>query len=105
MYIYAYRTAFVLWFLMNVLLIVVPRYGAYTMIGMGSFMVGATVAYHSMLPSSPLVIRFQDDKFLLFSLGWCFWLTLFTGLFVLYILYKDNIIRYNHMTISFPAQI
>ncbi|XP_022182880.1 dual oxidase maturation factor 1 [Myzus persicae] len=73
-------TAFVLWFLMNVLLIVVPRYGAYTMIGMGSFMVGATVAYHSMLPSSPLVIRFQDDKFLLFRLGWCFWLTLFTGL-------------------------
>lgn len=71
---------------MNVLLIVVPRYGAYTMIATGSFMVGATVAYHCMLPWTPLVIRFQDDKFLLFRLGWCFWLTLFTGLFFLLVM-------------------
>ncbi|XP_050421196.1 dual oxidase maturation factor 1 isoform X1 [Adelges cooleyi] len=73
-------TAFVSWFLMNVLLVVVPRYGAYTMMATGSFMVGATAAYHCMLPWIPLVIRFQDDKFLLFKLGWCFWLTLFTGM-------------------------
>lgn len=57
------------------------------MILMGSFMVGAAAAYHCMLPSTPLVIRFQDDKFLLFRLGWCFWLTLFTGSFARHISY------------------
>ena len=71
-------TSFVLWILMNILLVVVPRYGAYLMTATGGMMVFSTLIYYWLLPSRPLLIH-VEDAILSFELGWCFWLVLVAG--------------------------
>lgn len=74
-----YRAAFASWLMMNLLLIVVPRYGAYAMIITALFLLLTCFVYHCMLPVTPLIIRFEENKQLTFGFGWCFWLTFFAG--------------------------
>lgn len=69
--------------MMNLLLIVVPRYGAYSMIVTALFLLMTCFIYYCMLPVSPLIIRFEENKHLTFSFGWCYWLTLFAGMLLL----------------------
>lgn len=64
---------------MNLLLVVVPRYGAYMMTVTGALLLGSTLAYHCLLPSVPLRVRFENDRELVFRLGWCFYLVLIAG--------------------------
>lgn len=72
------RAAFTAWLLMNILLMVVPRYGAYTMVLTGVLVLGADLMYLWLLPDAPLQVRFEVGM-LKFELGWCFWLTLVAG--------------------------
>lgn len=67
---------------MNVLLVNVPRYGAYTMIVTGMLMGLACLIFYLLMPPKPLDIRFEDVT-LTFRLGWCFWLTLVVGQYLL----------------------
>ncbi|VVC91214.1 dual oxidase maturation factor 2 [Leptidea sinapis] len=71
-------TAFALWLVMNLLLVVVPRYGAYAMTTLGVTLCTAAGGYWASLPYDPLVVRL-DGAMLFFSLGWCFWLVLIAG--------------------------
>lgn len=71
-------TALALWLLMNLLLVVVPRYGAYAMAILGVTLCAAAGGYWASLPNAPLVVRL-DGAMLFFSLGWCFWLVLIAG--------------------------
>lgn len=71
-------TALALWLLMNLLLVVVPRYGAYAMASLGVTLCAAAGGYWSSLPHSPLVVRL-DGALLFFTMGWCFWLVLTSG--------------------------
>ncbi|CAB3362364.1 Hypothetical predicted protein [Cloeon dipterum] len=70
--------AFTSWLLMNILLMVVPRYGAYTMVMTGLLVLGADLTYLWLLPEAPLQVRFEVG-ILKFELGWCFWLNLIAG--------------------------
>ncbi|KOB73423.1 Dual oxidase maturation factor 1 [Operophtera brumata] len=70
--------ALALWLLMNLLLVVVPRYGAYAMASVGVTLCAAAGGYWASLPHAPLVVRL-DGAMLFFSLGWCFWLVLIAG--------------------------
>lgn len=72
------RSSFAAWLLMNILLVVVPRYGGYMMVLTGALMISTNILYYLLLPSRPLVIRFED-VLLTFSLGWCYWLVLVAG--------------------------
>eukprot|EP00095_Tigriopus_kingsejongensis_P001024 maker-scaffold587_size153100-snap-gene-0.22 protein:Tk01024 transcript:maker-scaffold587_size153100-snap-gene-0.22-mRNA-1 annotation:"moladietz" len=72
-------TAFILWIIMNILLVVVPRYGAYMMTMTGFMMIFSTLIYYWLLPGKPLVIHIEDVT-LTFELGWCFYLVLIAGL-------------------------
>jgi len=63
---------------MNILLMVVPRYGAYTMVLTGVLVLSADLMYLWLLPDAPLQVRFEVGM-LKFELGWCFWLTLVAG--------------------------
>lgn len=63
---------------MNLLLVVVPRYGAYAMATLGATLCAAAGGYWASLPHTPLVVRL-DGAMLYFSLGWCFWLVLISG--------------------------
>ncbi len=67
---------------MNLLLVIVPRYGAYMMTATGSMMVFSALVYWWLLPDRPLVIHIEDAV-LHFELGWCFWLILVAGLLCL----------------------
>lgn len=67
------------WLLMNLMLVVVPRYGAYLMTLTGFLMLSAAVAYHCLLPSSPLLIRFEHNRQLSFKFGWCYYLVIIAG--------------------------
>ncbi|CAK1551123.1 unnamed protein product [Leptosia nina] len=71
-------TAFALWLVMNLLLVVVPRYGAYAMTVLGVTLCAAAGGYWASLPMDPLVVRL-DGAMLFFSMGWCFWLVLIAG--------------------------
>ncbi|KAL0838783.1 hypothetical protein ABMA28_016830 [Loxostege sticticalis] len=71
-------TALALWLLMNLLLVVVPRYGAYAMAMLGVTLCAAAGGYWASLPHAPLTVRL-DGAMLFFSLGWCFWLVLTAG--------------------------
>ena len=64
--------------LMNILLVVVPRYGAYAMMLTGGLMMLTNLLYYLLTPSRPLVIRFED-VILTLRYGWCFWLVLISG--------------------------
>lgn len=72
------RASFATWLLFNLLLVVVPRYGAYCLAVTGTMLLGADAVYWSLLPSTQLMVRFEGAQ-LVFRLGWCFWLVLAAG--------------------------
>jgi len=72
------RASFASWMLMNLLLVVVPRYGAYQMVVTGGLMITTNVLYYLLIPAKGLMIRFEDN-FLVFKFGWCYWLVLVAG--------------------------
>ncbi|XP_043467970.1 dual oxidase maturation factor 1 [Leptopilina heterotoma] len=71
-------TSFASWILMNLLLIVVPRYGAYSMIFTGGCLLFTNLIYWKLLPSEPLVAH-VDGSILIFNFGWNYWLVLIAG--------------------------
>lgn len=71
-------TSLASWLLMNLLLIAVPRYGAYMKALTGALLVSTTIGYYYLLPKRPLVI-YMEGGTLEFSLGWCYWLLLVAG--------------------------
>lgn len=79
-----YRASLASWLLMNLLLIAVPRYGAYMKVLTGLLLVLTTVGYYLMLPKRPLTIIIEGGQ-LEFKLGWCFWLVLVAGVLCLFV--------------------
>lgn len=77
-----HRASFASWLLMNLLLIAVPRYGAYTKCVTGLLLICTAVGYYLMLPQRPLTIAMEAGR-LEFRLGWCFWLVLCAGILCL----------------------
>ncbi|XP_018563306.1 dual oxidase maturation factor 1 isoform X2 [Anoplophora glabripennis] len=71
-------TSFVVWILMNLMLIAVPRYGAVLMTTCGFLLLSTVCGYFGMLPESPLVI-YLEGSILNFRFGWCYWLVLIAG--------------------------
>ncbi|XP_076754934.1 dual oxidase maturation factor 1 mol [Xylocopa sonorina] len=72
-------TSFASWVMMNLLLIVVPRYGAYGMIVTGICMLLTNLIYWALLPCEPLIAHI-DGSILAFNLGWNYWLILLSGI-------------------------
>lgn len=70
--------AFALWVLSNLLLVVVPRYGAYLVTLTGLTLLFCNFLYFKLLPSRPLLIRLEQST-LTFSFGWSFWLVMVAG--------------------------
>lgn len=70
--------ALAFWLLMNLLLIAVPRYGAYTMTFTGFLLVCTNAGYFFLLPKRPLQIIIEGGR-LEFKFGWCFWLVFVAG--------------------------
>lgn len=68
------------WLLMNLLLIAVPRYGAYMKALTGALLIGTNVGYYCQLPKRPLTIYMEGGR-LEFHLGWCYWLLLVAGMY------------------------
>lgn len=64
--------------MMNLLLMVVPRYGAYSMMVTGLWMLLTDLTYWSLLPCEPLVAH-VDGSILIFNFGWNYWLVLVAG--------------------------
>lgn len=74
------RWSLATWLVSNILLCMVPRYGAYMMLLTGTTMIAAAVVYSRLLPTHPpLVIRFETNSFLSFDYGWCFWIVVAAG--------------------------
>ncbi|GIX79645.1 dual oxidase maturation factor 1 [Caerostris extrusa] len=71
--------SFAMWMVMNILLCMVPRYGAYTMALTGLMILSSNAIYISLLPKIPLIIHFEVQV-LTFSFGWCFWAILGAGI-------------------------
>lgn len=67
-----------MWLCMNLLLVIVPRYGAYMMTATGAMMVFSDFVYWYLLPERPLIIH-VEEVVLTFEFGWCFWLILIAG--------------------------
>jgi len=74
----ALTAALVSWILMNIMLVNIPRYGAYLMAVTGSLLCFSAVIYVILMPSRPLLIRFEDT-IISFHFGWCFYLVLVIG--------------------------
>lgn len=72
-------TSLASWLLMNLLLIAVPRYGAYMKALTGLLLVITNIGYYHLLPDKPLTIYLEGGK-LEFHLGWCYWLLLVAGI-------------------------
>ncbi|XP_071034866.1 dual oxidase maturation factor 1 isoform X4 [Parasteatoda tepidariorum] len=72
-------TAFAMWMLMNILLCMVPRYGAYMMFLTGILILCCNGLYTLLLPKVPLIIHFESQV-LRFTYGWCFWLLMSAGM-------------------------
>jgi len=70
--------AFAMWVLSNLLLVVVPRYGAYMITGTGLMLLFCNYLYWEVIPPTPLVIRLEQSV-LTFSFGWSYWLVLVAG--------------------------
>lgn len=66
------------WLLMNLLLVAVPRYGAYTKIVTGLLLISTNLGYSWLVPKPPLIIIVEGGR-LTFHFGWCFWLNLVAG--------------------------
>ncbi|XP_050458987.1 dual oxidase maturation factor 1 [Cataglyphis hispanica] len=71
-------TSFASWLMMNLLLMVVPRYGAYGMIFTGLCMLLTNLIYTALLPCEPLIAHI-DGSILSFNLGWNYWLVVSAG--------------------------
>ncbi|XP_054707267.1 dual oxidase maturation factor 1-like isoform X2 [Uloborus diversus] len=71
-------TSFAIWMVMNILLCMVPRYGAYAMVLTGLLVLSANAIYALLLPKIPLIIHFEVQV-LTFSFGWCFWILVVAG--------------------------
>ncbi|XP_022920956.1 dual oxidase maturation factor 1-like [Onthophagus taurus] len=71
-------TSFAAWLLMNLMLIVVPRYGTMLMILCGILLVSTNWGYMSLLPKTPLVNHIENST-IQFNFGWCFWLVFIAG--------------------------
>lgn len=67
------------WAFMNVLFLVIPRYGALAMMAVGLLCLLSVVVYWSMLPTQPLVIH-VGGRALRLQWGASFWTVLATGL-------------------------
>ncbi|XP_043214471.1 uncharacterized protein LOC122377924 isoform X3 [Amphibalanus amphitrite] len=72
-------TSFASWLLMNLMLLTVPRYGAYMMVVTGALMCVACALYSTLKPSHLMAIRLEDAV-LRISLGWQFYLVLLAGI-------------------------
>jgi len=72
------RTSFASWLMMNLLLMMVPRYGAYGMIFTGLCMLLTNLIYSTLLPCEPLIAHIEGS-ILSFNLGWNYWLVLSAG--------------------------
>ncbi|RXG50725.1 Dual oxidase maturation factor 1 [Armadillidium vulgare] len=70
--------SFASWLLANILLLNVPRYGAYMLIITGCLMILADLIYLWLKPNIPLVIRIEESV-VTFRLGWCFWIIIVVG--------------------------
>uniref|UniRef100_A0A0K2TDJ0 Dual oxidase maturation factor 1like [Ceratitis capitata] n=1 Tax=Lepeophtheirus salmonis TaxID=72036 RepID=A0A0K2TDJ0_LEPSM len=70
--------SFASWMIMNILFVVVPRYGAYSMTMTGLIMLLSDVIYYWLLPTRPLRIKMESST-LIFEFGWCFWVILVAG--------------------------
>ncbi|XP_046994995.1 dual oxidase maturation factor 2-like [Schistocerca americana] len=66
------------WVMMNLLLVVVPRYGAYAMTVTGVLMAASALTYWLLLPAAPLCVQFEAGA-LHFEFGWCFWVVIIAG--------------------------
>lgn len=66
------------WLMMNLLLIAVPRYGAYMKALTGALLISTNIGYYCQLPKRPLTIYMEGGR-LEFHLGWCYWLLLVAG--------------------------
>ncbi|XP_072744375.1 dual oxidase maturation factor 1 [Anoplolepis gracilipes] len=71
-------TSFASWLMMNLLLMVVPRYGAYGMIFTGLCMLMTNLIYTALLPCEPLIAHIEGS-ILSFNLGWNYWLVVSAG--------------------------
>ncbi|XP_061392057.1 dual oxidase maturation factor 1-like [Musca vetustissima] len=67
------------WLMMNLLLIAVPRYGAYMKALTGALLICTNIGYYCQLPKRPLTIYMEGGR-LEFHLGWCYWLLLVAGI-------------------------
>lgn len=72
------RASLASWLLMNLLLIAVPRYGAYLMTLTGLLLLGVDLGYYMLIPRKPLVIIIEGAR-IMFHFGWCFWLVIVAG--------------------------
>lgn len=63
---------------MNLMLIVVPRYGAVLMTTCGFLLLATGCGYFVLLPEAPLVIHIEGST-LHFRFGWCYWLVVIAG--------------------------
>jgi len=70
--------AFALWVLSNLMLVVVPRYGAYLVTLTGFTLLFCNFIYFKLLPARPLLIRLEQSV-LMFNFGWSFWLVMVAG--------------------------
>jgi len=71
--------AFALWLLSNLLLIVVPRYGANMVFLTGVVLLFSNFIYTQLIPATPLLIRMEQTQ-LSFSFGWSFYLVMIAGI-------------------------
>ncbi|XP_001607607.2 dual oxidase maturation factor 1 isoform X2 [Nasonia vitripennis] len=72
-------TSFASWSMTGLLLVMVPRYGAYGMVFTGLCMLFTNLTYWSLLPCDPLVAH-VDGSILIFNFGWNYWLVLVAGI-------------------------
>jgi len=76
--------AFALWLFSNLLLIVVPRYGANLVLLTGLVLLFSNFLYSQLLPPRPLLIR-MEQTVLEFSFGWSFWLVMIAGVLCVFL--------------------
>lgn len=73
------RTAFALWLLALILFNMVLRYGGYVSVMTGLSMLIGNIIYATYRNPNQLEIPFEDGH-MRFHWGWCFWLSLVTGI-------------------------
>lgn len=71
--------ALICWAWMNIMFLVIPRYGALSMVGVGSLALLAVFIYWILLPQHQLVIHI-NGQVISFSLGGCFWTVFSVGI-------------------------